>query len=716
MSALLCALDASTRAALEAVAAPVLVHDGQAILFANDAMQRLLGHTLEALQAMAVDAWASPGCRHSLRQYGQRCLGDAAALPTLEIEALSSSGALRHLELSARRLQAEGRPLVLLSGQDLSDMRHVQNSLLELGRVMHQIVENAPVPTFVIDREHRVTHWNAACAKLTGLPAYQALGSTEVWRAFYTEKRPLMANLIVDGALGADAGEAPLPGKPVQRSRFSAQGFETEELVPFGNGQARWIFATAAPLLDINGQVMGAVETLQDVTQRRNAEEALRRHQAELEQKVAARTAELLLSNHELEAFLENASVGIISTTKNRILRSNRKFADIFELDDLCPYGYAARHFFCSGEDYAELGAIVMDSLHAGKSMVHEMYLQTARGRRIWVQLIAYASNPEAPDDGVWWLLQDRTEVLRAQEELVANYRRIRESNARLAEAQSQLLQSEKMASIGQLAAGVAHEINNPIGFVNSNLGSLRRYVEGMLGLLHAYQARETEASATDAELQRLKQAADLDYMAEDLPALLDESEEGLSRVRKIVQDLKDFSRVDHADWQESDINAGIESTLNMVRHELRFKAEIRRHYGQLPLVRCLSGQLNQVFMNLIVNAGHAIGQQGQITITTDLVSGAGGDWVWIEVADNGCGMTPELQRRIFEPFFTTKPVGSGTGLGLSLSFSIVQKHGGRIELDSAPGQGTRFKVWVPVGGPPRDGAGVSTLAAPCEP
>ena len=157
--------------------------------------------------------------------------------------------------------------------------------------------------------------------------------------------------------------------------------------------------------------------------------------------------------------------------------------------------------------------------------------------------------------------------------------------------------------------------------------------------------------------------------------------------MRKIVQDLKDFSRVDHADWQDADLNAGLESTLNVVMNEVKYRADVKRQYGPLPPVRCLAGQLNQVFMNLIVNATHAIPAQrrGVITLATGVQAQDGRDWAWVEVADDGCGMTPEVQRRIFEPFYTTKPVGQGTGLGLSMAFSIVQKHGGRIEAISAP-------------------------------
>jgi signal transduction histidine kinase len=268
---------------------------------------------------------------------------------------------------------------------------------------------------------------------------------------------------------------------------------------------------------------------------------------------------------------------------------------------------------------------------------------------------------------------------------------------AKLEEAQNQLLQSEKLASIGQLAAGVAHEINNPIGFVNSNLGTLDHYMQDLLRLLDAYEAAEHAFATAPQQLQAvaaLKRELDVGYLKEDICALIHESKDGLDRVKKIVQDLKDFSHVDGTqEWQWADLHRCLDSTLNVVRNEVKYKAEVVKAYGALPEVECMPSQLNQVLMNLLVNAAHAIADKGQITIS----SGVEQDWVWIAVADTGCGIAPEHLKRIFDPFFTTKPVGKGTGLGLSVSYNIVAKHGGRIDVESEPGKGTTFRVWLPV-------------------
>ncbi|EXI77598.1 MAG: Sensor protein ZraS [Candidatus Accumulibacter appositus] len=265
-----------------------------------------------------------------------------------------------------------------------------------------------------------------------------------------------------------------------------------------------------------------------------------------------------------------------------------------------------------------------------------------------------------------------------------------------LERAKGQLLQSEKMAAVGQLAAGVAHEINNPISFVNSNIGSLRGHVRQLLELIAAFDELRDTIPANDLRRQRIEAAcakADLDYLRQDIGELIDESAQGLTRVKKIVEDLKNFSRVDEAEWQLADLNDGIESTINVAGSELKYKAEVVRNYGQLPLVRCVPAQLNQVFLNLLVNAAQSIDVQGTITVST----GSDDDIVWIEIVDTGKGMGEAVQRRIFEPFYTTKAVGQGTGLGLSISWQIiVEKHRGNIDVRSEPGRGTRFRIELP--------------------
>jgi PAS domain S-box-containing protein len=272
-----------------------------------------------------------------------------------------------------------------------------------------------------------------------------------------------------------------------------------------------------------------------------------------------------------------------------------------------------------------------------------------------------------------------------------------RTSEDELRRVQTRMLQTEKLASIGQLAAGVAHEINNPLSYVYSNLHTLRDYVTGLLRVVGAYEEVERRLPAEGAawdSLHVVKSGIDIDHVRGDVIDLLSESQEGIQRVKKIVQDLKEFSHADSDDkWAFVDLHKGLDSTLNIAKNEFKYKATIEKDYGCLPPVECVMSQINQVFMNILINAGQAITENGKIRIATGLA----GDEVWIEISDNGSGIAAESIGRIFDPFFTTKQVGIGTGLGLSLSYSIVEKHGGRIEVESQPGNGARFRVWLPV-------------------
>jgi two-component system NtrC family sensor kinase len=264
--------------------------------------------------------------------------------------------------------------------------------------------------------------------------------------------------------------------------------------------------------------------------------------------------------------------------------------------------------------------------------------------------------------------------------------------------SQSRILQQEKMASIGQLAAGVAHEINNPIGFISSNLGTLRRYAERLTGyveeLSNMVRTAPAGADAT-AKLDQLRKQYKVDHIVSDLQSLIDESLEGIERVKTIVANLKSFSRVDQAVVQAVDIHECLDSTINIVWNEIKYKAELRREYGELPPLRCYPQQLNQVFMNLLVNAAQAISEQGVIIVRT-LVENQS---LLVVISDSGQGIPEEDLAHLFEPFFTTKEIGKGTGLGLSIAYDIITKqHKGEITVQSSPGHGSTFTIRLPLG------------------
>jgi len=277
--------------------------------------------------------------------------------------------------------------------------------------------------------------------------------------------------------------------------------------------------------------------------------------------------------------------------------------------------------------------------------------------------------------------------VERAHTELQTAY-------GRLQQAETHLVHSEKMRGLGQLVAGVAHELNNPISFVAGNIEHLRTSVQRLTAVIEAYADAPLPPDER-ARLEERRRELHIDAVLTDLPAMLDDCEEGARRTTDIVRQLRAFSRSNEREtWQRTDLHRAIDSTLALMAHRVADRIAVHRDFGLLPDVECLPGQLNQVFMNLLANAIDAIGgRQGNVWITTRPEQGN----VTIAIRDDGAGMAPEICARIFEPFFTTKPVGQGTGLGLSVSYGIVARHHGTLRADSTPGRGSTFTITLPV-------------------
>ena len=259
---------------------------------------------------------------------------------------------------------------------------------------------------------------------------------------------------------------------------------------------------------------------------------------------------------------------------------------------------------------------------------------------------------------------------------------------------QAQILQAEKMASLGQLAAGVAHELNNPAGFIYSNIDMLKNYVERLKRCLSDYDELALGPEAT-ARISAIKKEIDYDNLVADLGSILSDCYIGAERIRDVVQNLRLFSRLDEAEFKRVDVNEGIESTVRLLSGYYKTgKITLAHEYGDLPQINCYAAQLNQVWMNLLANAAQAIGAaEGEVHIRTWCEERT----VMVSISDTGTGMTFEELKKIFDPFFTTKPVGEGTGLGLSISHGIIERHGGKIKVVSAAGRGTTFTVFLPV-------------------
>ncbi len=311
---------------------------------------------------------------------------------------------------------------------------------------------------------------------------------------------------------------------------------------------------------------------------------------------------------------------------------------------------------------------------------------------------------PSGPDEGMC-IVRNITarklleEQRRRQQEQLEE--RVREATRELESRQAQLIQSEKLASLGQMAASIAHEINNPVGYVSSNVSTLGGYISVMRRLLETYlQVEETlgaEVPEPVAELleraRTLREQERLEELLQDMDDLLADTQEGTARIREFIQDLKTFVREEAGTPQQADLNKLLQVTLRMLRHELKHKCQVRLDFGPMPLMRCFPTQLNQVFMNLLVNASQALDPRGEIHITTRRE----GNEAVVRIRDTGRGMAPETMEKLFTPFFTTKPPGQGTGLGLSICYAIVNRHKGRIEVESELGKGTTFAVRLPL-------------------
>jgi two-component system, NtrC family, sensor kinase len=495
------------------------------------------------------------------------------------------------------------------------------------------------------------------------------------------------------------------------------------------DGEERWLQSAKSPLLDENGQITSLVGVSSDITERRNLEIQLRESRQvlqvvneELEARVEARTAELRQTTTQLEqsiqalhrnnAMLEaqrEASLdGILFVDEHRnTLFFNQLFLQYWQI----PEAVAAR-----SDDQALL-AFILDQLEQPETylaLVEYLYQHpdeissdeiALKGGRILERRSVGVLSPKGEYYGRIWYFRDITDRKQTEAQLHQQKRDLENTLQVLQQAQIQLIQSEKMSSLGQLVAGVAHEINNPVNFIYGNLAHANEYIQDLIGLLKLYQQHNPNPHP---EVQAEADAIDLDFLLEDLPKLLNSMRVGADRIQQIVASLRTFSRMDEADMKAVDIHEGIDSTLMILQNRIKAKSDrpeikIVKEYGSLPLIECYAGQLNQVFMNILSNAIDALeeaintqdGFHPIITIRTTIVNEK---YVEIDIADNGLGIAEAVRQNIFNPFFTTKPIGKGTGMGLSISHQIVaEKHGGSLECCSDLGAGTEFVIKIPM-------------------
>lgn len=546
------------------------------------------------------------------------------------------------------------------------DRQQAQTQIRRLSEALRQSHE----PVLLIDAGLNFDYVNQAFTRLFGYGMEEVMGQS----------------IGLLGVPGDDAGD-PLRIAAIAASQ---EGFTGEVSRCGKDGRVIPVLLSMAPIRDEQGRISNYVTTMTDLTTIRRMEESLRENEEKFRSiSASAHDGIVMLDENAAITFWNGAAEKIFGYSVEEALGQ-----DVHELVTPERFHSVARggftSFKASGQGVVVGGSReVMALRKGGEEFPLEMSISAVRRKDKWLSIgivrdISARKQAEAVE---------KTRL----EELSRTNHELKILNTKLEQAQNQLLQSEKMASIGMLAAGVAHEINNPIGFIKSNMQSLENYVNDLMLVVAAYERAEAslpEQQAAFAELHEVEDQIEFDYVKQDIRALIAESRQGLERVTKIVVDLKNFSHMESKDqWTVDDIHAGIESTLNVIWNELKYTCEVKKEYGQLPLVECVISQLNQVFMNLLVNAAQAIENKGIITIRT----GTDGEMIWIEIGDTGKGIAAENIGNIFNPFYTTKPVGKGTGLGLSVSYGIVQKHHGRITVESEIGQGTRFRVWLPV-------------------
>ncbi len=432
----------------------------------------------------------------------------------------------------------------------------------------------------------------------------------------------------------------------------------------------------------------------------------------------------LIESRNKVRIVLDSLQEEIVSLDKDlNIVSANQAFAKLLG----CPPSEAVgRNCFESllpGKKTfysAEVKPMVEEVLASGQAARR---LATGRDEKETTTYLQISCLPILDENGglfqVVVVSQDITEDRRKTEEIKSLNLQLLETTSqvenknqklentlkRLEATQAQMLQSEKMASIGQLAAGVAHEINNPTGFVSSNLKTLTDYQADIGQLLQKYRdlvallvSDETKNMLSDGILEQIGQLTDyekeidLEFLLEDITDLIGDCREGTERIKKIVIDLKDFAHPGEDRIQSTDINSGLESTLNVVNNEIKYKATVHKDFGEIPYISGYPQQLNQVFMNILVNAAQAIDSKGEIHIKTRFQDPD----VEIRISDTGCGIAKENLDKIFDPFFTTKDVGKGTGLGMNIAYNIIKKHNGSIDVQSEVGQGTVFTIRLP--------------------
>jgi len=578
----------------------------------------------------------------------------------VEYRVIWPGGSVRHLCARGRLVRdAGGRPL-LIHGivWDITRSKEAEQALQEKERTLSTLVGNLPgfVYRCANDRAWTMIYVSEGCREITGYGPEDFIGN-----------KTLPFNDIVREEYREEMW------RKWQKVLSRREPFVEEYPITTAGGATRWVWERGQGVFAEDGALLYLEGFITDVTERRKAEDAL----AESERKYRLMVEQIPAITYT--AMADEASTTVfISPQIERIL-------------GYAPAAFAADPGLWSAcvhpDDRARVFAELGRCRETAARFIAEYRMRARDGRTVWVQDSGYyvldSAGRPCMLQGVMMDITGRRE---AEESLRLAYEELKS-------AQSQLLQSAKMASVGVLAAGVAHEINNPSAYILTNLNVLKKYI-GTIGAFCRELPRKVPAGDARRAVDELTEDLEIPAVLEDMPSLIAQTYDGVERIKKIVQDLRLFARPDTGTVEEVDINGCIEATLGIIRSEIKYKAELVKEYGDLPPVPCNPHQMSQVFMNILVNAAQAIEKFGKVTIRTYEDGGS----VAVEIGDTGGGIPDDKLAKIFDPFYTTKPVGKGTGLGLSIVKGIVEKHGGTIRVTSEVGKGTTFTISLPAG------------------